>query len=94
MGRMTDVTMVTLISGRPVPTSDLENKLTNFHGLPDVRCRNCTSAPSWRAGVSHSMRTCPADPDTLMSLGGGSYLTVSRDGVWGGEVSMDVSCWS
>lgn len=65
---------------------DLGNKLTNFHRLPAVRCRNCTSAPSWRAGVSHFKSTCPADPDTVMSLAdGGSYLTGSKDGGWGGE---------
>lgn len=66
---------------RPVPTRDLGNKLTNFHELPGVRCRNCTSAPSLRAGVSHCRHNCPANSDTLMSSGlGGSYLTGSRGG--------------
>lgn len=66
---------------RALHTPDLESELTNFQGLPGVQCRNCTSAPSWRAGVSHSMRSCPADVDTLMSSGRGSYLTGSIRGV-------------
>lgn len=93
-GGVTDVDMGRQIWGvkaswdRPVHTAELGDKLTNFHGLPGVRCRNCTSAPPWRAGVSHSMRSCPATLDTLMSPGGGSYLTGSRDGV--GEGSWQV----
>lgn len=64
---------------RPRPGS----KLTSFHGPAGVRRRTCTSAPSWRAGVSHSRRSCPAERDTLRSSGGGSYFTGGRGG--GGE---------
>lgn len=79
---------------RPVPTPDLGSKLTSFHGLSGVRRRNCTSAPSWRAGVSHCRCSCPAKRDTWMSSGGGSYLTGSRGGGRGEEADICVSCWS
>lgn len=79
---------------RPVPTPDPGSKLTSFHGLPGVRRRNCTSAPSWRAGVSHCKYSCPAKRDTWMSSGGGSYLTGSRGRGWGAEADIGVSCRS
>lgn len=71
---------------KPVFSPDLGKKLTNSHRLLDVRCRNCTSAPSWRAGFSHFKSTCPEDLDMVTSpTSGGSYLTRNRDGDWGGE---------